>query len=98
MQGDAFSIYDATNSIIMCKCQGRICAMKLFCYNKQYRIRMQGYPILYYILSAFIPGIIIVVALAGLKITPFGDNTLAISDGHALYLNYLGYVGRTVKG
>ena len=72
--------------------------MKLFCYNKQDRIRTQGYPILYYILSVFFPGIIIVVALAGLKITPFGDNTLAISDGHALYLNYLGYVGRTVKG
>ncbi len=49
-------------------------------------------------LSLAIPALIIVAALVGLKITPFGDNTLAISDGNALYLNYLGYVGRAVKG
>ena len=49
-------------------------------------------------LSLIIPTGIIIAALAGLKITPFGDNTLAISDGHALYLNYLGYVGRALKG
>ena len=55
-------------------------------------------PPLFYLLSFFIPALIIFSALAGLKITPFGDNTLAISDGKSLYLNYLGYVGRAVKG
>ena len=51
-----------------------------------------------YIFSFIIPAVIIIAALVGLKITPFGDNTLAISDGYALYLNYLGYVGRALKG
>ena len=37
-------------------------------------------------------------ALAGLKVTPFGDNSLAISDGNALYLNYMGYVSQVLKG
>ena len=52
----------------------------------------------YYILSFIIPAFIILIALAGLKVTPFGDNTLLISDGNALYVNYLGYIGRVVKG
>lgn len=52
----------------------------------------------YYTLSLLIPAIVIFAALAGLKVTPFGDNTLAISDGNGLYLNYLGYVGRAMKG
>jgi len=50
------------------------------------------------LLAFFIPGVIILAALAGLRITPFGENTLAISDGNALYLNYLGYVARALKG
>ena len=52
----------------------------------------------YYALSFLIPMVVIIAALTGLKITPFGDNTLAISDGNGLYLNYLGYAGRAVKG
>lgn len=52
----------------------------------------------YYFLSFLIPSLLILVALAGLKVTPFGDNTLMISDGNGLYVNYLGYVGRAVKG
>lgn len=55
-------------------------------------------PALLLLLSFLIPALILLPALAGLEITPFGDNTLAISDGNALYLNYLGYVGRAVKG
>ena len=51
-----------------------------------------------YCLSFLIPAVIILAALAGLKITPFGDHTLVISDGNGLYINYLGYVGRFVKG
>ena len=55
-------------------------------------------PALYILLSFFLPLIIITAALAGLKIAPFGDHTLVISDGNALYINYLGYVGRAVRG
>lgn len=55
-------------------------------------------PMLLYIASFAIPIIIIIVALAGLGITPFGDHTLVISDGDGLYINYLSYVGRVVRG
>ena len=54
--------------------------------------------IVFYILSFVLPAAIIVVALIGLGITPFGDNTLLISDGNSLYINYLSYVGRVIKG
>ena len=54
--------------------------------------------LMYYALSFFIPAVIMLGALAGLKVTPFGDNTLAISDGNALYLNYMGYVSKVVHG
>lgn len=54
--------------------------------------------VLYILLSFLIPAIIMIVALAGLKITPFGDHTLMISDGNGLYINYLGYVARTLQG
>ena len=60
--------------------------------------KMGARPVIYSMFSFFIPASIILAALAGLKVTPFGDNTLAISDGYALYLNYLGYVGRALKG
>jgi len=72
--------------------------MKLFQQNNQDTIQTREYPILFYALSLLIPCIIMMAALAGLKVSPFGDNTLAISDGNALYLNYLGYVGRAVRG
>ena len=55
-------------------------------------------PIILYTLSVVIPAVVILAALAGLNITPFGDNSLAISDGDALYINYLGYVGRALSG
>lgn len=54
--------------------------------------------LMYTVASFAIPAIIILAALAGLQITPFGVNSLAISDGNALYLNYLGYVGRAING
>lgn len=72
--------------------------MKLFQQKKQDTIQSREYPILYYFLSCFIPALIMMAALAGLRVSPFGDNTLVISDGNALYLNYLGYVGRAVRG
>lgn len=54
--------------------------------------------IIYYILSFLIPAGLIMTAMAGLKVTPFGNNTLLISDGNGLYVNYLGYVNRVLKG
>ena len=57
-----------------------------------------GRPLLYTVLSFIVPVIIILVALAGLHVTPFGKESLIISDGNGLYINYLAYVGRFIKG
>ncbi len=54
--------------------------------------------ILYLLLSFLIPAILILVALIGLKVTPFGDNSLVISDGNGLYINYMGYISKVLKG
>ena len=72
--------------------------MKLFQQSKQNSIQPREHKALYILLSFLLPAVIILAALAGLKITPFGDKSLVISDGNALYINYLGYVARTVKG
>ena len=53
---------------------------------------------LFYILAFVIPAVIILAALAGLRVTPFGDNSLAISDGDALYINFMGYISQVIKG
>ena len=55
-------------------------------------------PAVFYIASFFLPAVLIMAALAGLKITPFGDNTMLLSDANGLYINYMGYVGRVLKG
>ena len=52
----------------------------------------------YILMSFFIPLLIIFVALAGLHVTPFGDKTLIITDADGLYVNYVSYVGRMLKG
>lgn len=54
--------------------------------------------LLYAALSLVIPAVIIVVALIGMHITPFGDHTLVISDANGLYINFIAYVGRMVRG
>ena len=54
--------------------------------------------ILLTIASFCLPGLIMLVALIGLKVTPFGDNSLVISDGNGLYINYMGYVSNVLKG
>lgn len=56
------------------------------------------HPAPYIFLSFFLPLFIITAALVGLQIVPFGDNTLVISDADLLYVNYLGFVGRAVRG
>ena len=48
-------------------------------------------------LSFFIPFLILVVALVALNVTPFGDNTLAISDGQ-FYINGLVSHSRMLQG
>ena len=50
------------------------------------------------LLSFLLPLIVILAALAGLKIAPFGDKTLVISDANGLYINTLAYAGRMFKG
>lgn len=54
--------------------------------------------VLYAALSLLIPAVIIVIALIGMRITPFGDHTLVISDANGLYINYMAYVGRMARG
>lgn len=60
--------------------------------------KLSNKPVFYYLFSFFLPFFIILLALNALHITPFGDHTLVISDANGLYINYLGYVGRFVKG
>ena len=72
--------------------------MKLFQQSKQKTIQPGRHTALYILLSFFIPFLIILVALAGLHVTPFGDKTLIIADANGLYINYVSYAGRFVKG
>ena len=72
--------------------------MKLFQRNKQENIQTCQHPALYILLSFFIPFLLILVALAGLHVAPFGDKTLLIADANGLYINYVSYVGRLIKG
>ena len=48
--------------------------------------------------SFFLPLLILLIALAGLQVTPFGDKTLLIADANGLYINTLAYASRMYKG
>lgn len=72
--------------------------MKLFQKTRQENIQPREHKALYLLLSFLLPLAILLVGLAGLHVTPFGDKTLLIADANGLYINYLGYVGRLVKG
>ena len=50
------------------------------------------------LLSFAIPFFLLMISLAGMHITPFGDKTLVISDANAYYINTLSYAGRMFKG
>ncbi len=52
----------------------------------------------YMLLSFIVPFFIMLITLAGLKVTPFGDHTLIIADANGLYINTLSYAGRMIKG
>lgn len=62
------------------------------------KIKSAGRIMFFYFLSFALPTVIILLALLGLRVSPFGDKTLAISDGNALYVNFLAFVGRFAKG
>ena len=49
-------------------------------------------------LSFFIPFFVMLIALIGLEITPFGDHSLLISDANGYYINTLSYAGRMFRG
>jgi len=53
---------------------------------------------LYLLLAFFLPFLVMIIALAGLQVTPFGDDTLLMSDAGAYYINYLSYAARMWTG
>ncbi len=61
------------------------------------RIRRER-PALITVLSFFLPLFVMLVALAGLRVTPFGDKTLMLSDANGLYINTLAYASRMYRG
>ncbi len=72
--------------------------MKLAAHVEDPSARGAARPALYLLLSFLIPFILILAALAGLRIAPFGDKTLVISDANGLYINTLAYAGRMFRG
>ncbi len=54
--------------------------------------------VLYLLLSYLLPLILMLGALAGLQIAPFGDHTLLISDANGYYINTLSYSSRMFSG
>ena len=71
--------------------------MKLFSQAKKKEHRSLS-GTLFIFLSFLLPMTVMLVCLAGLKIAPFGDNTLVISDANGYYINTLSYAGRMYKG
>ncbi|MCR4891127.1 MAG: YfhO family protein [Lachnospiraceae bacterium] len=70
--------------------------MSIFKNSLEKKIRM---PRGFYVLLAFLlPCILILIALMGMGVAPFGDKTLIIADANGLYINTLAYSGRMQKG
>lgn len=63
-----------------------------------HNMKVKSPRLLLLLLSFLIPCFILLAAFAGLGVIPFGDNTLMISDGNSLYVNYMAYAGRLFKG
>ncbi len=57
-----------------------------------------GAVIVQYILAFGIPFLVIVLAYIGLRISPFGNKTIIISDAIGYYLPDLSYLGRALRG
>ena len=67
--------------------------------NKQdFCVKSKKGKILLLFLAFAVPFLIVVLALMALHITPFGDNTIMISDGSAAYLPMLSYLKRMFSG
>lgn len=60
--------------------------------------KLENQPIMFYLASFLLPLFIIIIALIGLHVAPFGDKTLFIADARALYLEYLSFSSRLVQG
>lgn len=61
-------------------------------------LKNRSLAVFQYILSFVIPFLVIILAYIGLHITPFGDNTIVISDAKALYMGDLAYAQRAFRG
>ena len=72
--------------------------MMIFSKDGPTTLQQKEHKALFILLSFFMPLLILLAALAGLHVTPFGEKTLLIADANGLYVNYLGYVGRMVRG
>ena len=72
--------------------------MNLFRKQETAELQPREHKVLYVLLSFFIPFTIMMIAIAGLGITPFGDHTLVISDANGYYVNFLAYAGRMFRG
>ena len=72
--------------------------MKLFKKQSAAELQSREPRLLYVLLSFFLPFAIMLIAIAGLGITPFGDHTLVISDANGYYINTLAYAGRLFRG
>ena len=72
--------------------------MKRNVQNEQYQSGKQKERIIFLMLSFLIPFSLMVIALVGLQIAPFGDHTLIISDANGYYINTLAYASRMLRG
>ena len=54
--------------------------------------------VLLLLFSFLLPLALILIALAGMQITPFGGKTLLIADANGLYINTLSYASRMYRG
>ncbi len=66
--------------------------------NGKKELTEQQIKIMYLFLAFFLPAVVMGIALAGLKITPFGSDTLLLADANAYYINTLSYAARMFKG
>lgn len=72
--------------------------MKLFAKSHRAEHQPRQHPVLYVLLSFFIPALVITLGLIGLRIVPFGEkHNLATIDGR-YYLNSLAFLKRLITG
>ena len=72
--------------------------MALFKSEKKKELTQRQCRALYLFLSFALPAFVMLIALAGLKIAPFGSDTLLLADANAFYINTLSYAARMFRG